>query len=496
MTYTRSSPIRGASTVTGDQLFAAFQPMVPAGQLANVKRACNAIAIYSAATGLDPLVVAAIIWIETGAPGTGLPFRSAWYMAGFNFGNLGITGDDDQNAAAQTWTTPGDGVLATVAHLVGYSAGKSWRSVWDADALGDPTAIDKRFTLAIANTPNSAGVATLGDLNRRWAIDRDDDYGGKLAERANALAAAINDLPVTTPSTPAEPAEGEPMTPATLDYSSLSFPVEVRFIPAGQTMQRPGTPMQPTRTTWHDTGNPGARTNAESHAGWMAAGCPDGNGNPTYTSWHFTVDDGKAIQHIPLNEVAWHAGDGANGPGNLTSIAIEECVNSDRDAAKTRANAAELHAFLIKTLNLQSGTVNGCVQHNYWSGKNCPEVIRNAGLWPEMQRQMTARLGSIPTTPVYADAAPVAKGSAVINGYVFLAPGGKTVQADVVPVKYADKDQPATGPALKKGTKLTQDQIGHYVVGTDGALWVELVDVPGVKSGSRIPAIALISEAA
>ena len=322
---------------------------------------------------------------------------------------------------------------------------------------------------------------------------------------SKAMAAELNangfDPPVTVPPgedpEPIPPGEGEPMTtPQYLDYSSLSFPVEVRFIPAGQTMQRPGTPMQPTRTTWHDTGNPGARTNAESHAGWMAAGCPDGNGNPTYTSWHFTVDDGKAIQHIPLNEVAWHAGDGANGPGNLTSIAIEECVNADRDAAKTRANAAELHAFLIKTLNLQSGTVNGCVQHNYWSGKNCPEVIRNAGLWPEMQRQMTARLGSIPTTPVYADAAPVAKGSAVINGCGFLAAGGKTVQADVVPVKYADKDQPATGPALKKGTKLTQDQIGHYVVGTDGALWVELVDVPGVKSGSRIPAIALISEAA
>lgn len=282
-------------------------------------------------------------------------------------------------------------------------------------------------------------------------------------------------------------------TPQKLDYSSLSFPVEVRFIPASQTMQRPGYAMAPASTTWHDTGNPGARTNAESHARWMAAGCPDANGNPTYTSWHFTVDDGRAIQHIPLNEVAWHAGDGSNGPGNRTSIAIEECVNSDRNAAKTRANAAELHAFLIRELKLQGGTVNGCVQHNYWSGKNCPEVIRNAGLWPEMQRQMTARLGSTPTTPVYAEAAPVAKGSQVINGYVFLAPGGKTVQADVVPVKYADKDQPATGPALKKGTKLTQDQIGHYVVGTDGALWVELVDVPGVQNGSRIPALALIA---
>jgi len=341
-------------------------------------------------------------------------------------------------------------------------------------------------------------TTTIADLIGVYAPKSDgNDTEGYIAK----VVATINDNgfdpPVTTPSTPPEPIPGEQETPVTvpqyLDYSSLSFPVEVRFIPASQTMQRPGYAMAPARTTWHDTGNPGARTNAESHARWMAAGCPDANGNPTYTSWHFTVDDGRAIQHIPLNEVAWHAGDGSNGPGNRTSIAIEECVNSDRNAAKTRANAAELHAFLIRELKLQGGTVNGCVQHNYWSGKNCPEVIRNAGLWPEMQRQMTARLGSTPTTPVYAEAAPVAKGSQVINGYVFLAPGGKTVQADVVPVKYADKDQPATGPALKKGTKLTQDQIGHYVVGTDGALWVELVDVPGVQNGSRIPALALIA---
>ena len=344
-----------------------------------------------------------------------------------------------------------------------------------------------------------AAATTIEELLYTYAPPQWNDTEGLITKMVNQLNAWLPDWspPVTTPSTPPEPIPGEQETPVTvpqyLDYSSLSVPVEVRFIPASQTMQRPGYAMAPARTTWHDTGNPGARTNAESHARWMAAGCPDANGNPTYTSWHFTVDDGRAIQHIPLNEVAWHAGDGSNGPGNRTSIAIEECVNSDRNAAKTRANAAELHAFLIRELKLQGGTVNGCVQHNYWSGKNCPEVIRNAGLWPEMQRQMTARLGSTPTTPVYAEAAPVAKGSQVINGYVFLAPGGKTVQADVVPVKYADKDQPATGPALKKGTKLTQDQIGHYVVGTDGALWVELVDVPGVQNGSRIPALALIA---
>lgn len=218
MTYTRASALLRPSPVTWEELYVAFEPMTPPDQLGNLRRVCQAIVIYCAATGADPFVVAAIGWIETGAAGTGLPFRSEWWRKGFNFGNLGITGTPSQNAAAQTWSTPGDGVLATVAHLIGYALGKNWRTAWDTDALGDPTIIDKRFTLAIDNTPNRNGVTTLGDLNRRWAIDRDDDYGGKLATRANALVAAVekyrasrpDDPPVTTPATPEEPVEQEP----------------------------------------------------------------------------------------------------------------------------------------------------------------------------------------------------------------------------------------------------------------------------------------------
>ena len=222
MTYTRNSPIRGTSTVSEQQLYDAFAPMTPPSQLANLRKVCHQITTDSAATGVDPLVVSSIGWIETGAPGTGLPFRSSWWVNGFNFGNLGITGDKQQNAAAQTWSTPGDGVRATVAHLVGYSSGKNWRSVWDTDELGDPTVIDKRFNLAIANTPNSGGVKTLADLNNRWAVDIDNDYGGKLAERANKLAAAIKDPPVTIPPNEnPEPIPGEQEPPmATYNYDN------------------------------------------------------------------------------------------------------------------------------------------------------------------------------------------------------------------------------------------------------------------------------------
>ena len=350
-----------------------------------------------------------------------------------------------------------------------------------------------------------AAATTIEELLYTYAPPKWNDTEGLIKAMVNDLNAWLPKWspPVNSPSGEDPepiPGEGEPpmTTPVSLDYSSLSFPVEVRLIPAKQTHQRTGLALTPAYSTWHDTDNKAKGANAESHARWMAEGCPDNNGNPTDTSWHFTVDDGKAIQHIPLNEVAWHAGDGYNGPGNRTSIAIEECVNSDRDAAKTRRNAAELHAFLIKALKLQGGTVNALVQHNRWSGKDCPAEIRRLGLWPSVVSQVSQFLaagGGTPSQPSYAQAHPVSKGSQIINEHVFLAPGGKTFQAQTTPREYGDPGAKATGPDIAKGTKITQDNISHYVVGTGDVpnIWLVLTGVSGVADGSRVPAEAVIA---
>ena len=58
--------------------------------------------------------------------------------------------------------------------------------------------------------------------------------------------------------------------------------------------------------TIHDTGNDKKNADALAHAKYVSTGQNVG------TSWHFTVDENSIYQHMPLNEKAYHAGDGQN----------------------------------------------------------------------------------------------------------------------------------------------------------------------------------------
>ncbi|TKH04809.1 N-acetylmuramoyl-L-alanine amidase [Peribacillus simplex] len=141
------------------------------------------------------------------------------------------------------------------------------------------------------------------------------------------------------------------------------------FIPAGR-KNRPGRKINgPCFITIHDTANPEKGTDALNHARYLkgdhAAELP--------ISWHFTVDDTRVVQHLPLTEMGLHAGDGGEGPGNSTSIGIEICENADGNRTKAEDHASELVAKLLIDLKLGIGAV---VQHNKWNGKDCPHIIR------------------------------------------------------------------------------------------------------------------------
>lgn len=120
--------------------------------------------------------------------------------------------------------------------------------------------------------------------------------------------------------------------------------------------------------TIHETGSPGKGANAQAHANLQS------RKNPRQASWHYQVDDKEIIQSFPDDVMCWAAGDG-RGPGNTQSIHIEICVNSDGDFHKAVRNASELTKYLMDKYNIP---IENVVQHNKWSGKNCPANLRGA----------------------------------------------------------------------------------------------------------------------
>lgn len=140
------------------------------------------------------------------------------------------------------------------------------------------------------------------------------------------------------------------------------------FIRKG-TAARPGRAMCPKFITIHNTANTSKGAGARSHASYMTVN----GGQNKSVSYHYVVDDSEIIRLIPDSEIAWHAGDGAKGIGNLQSIAIEICENPESNLCQATDNAAELTARLMSDWKIPIANV---VQHNHWSGKNCPRRIR------------------------------------------------------------------------------------------------------------------------
>lgn len=117
--------------------------------------------------------------------------------------------------------------------------------------------------------------------------------------------------------------------------------------------------------TIHETANSARGANAQAHANLQS------NGNSRAASWHWQVDDKQAIQSFPHTARCWHAG---SASGNSQSIGVEICVNSDGDFRQVLVNAA---ALVRKIMRDEGIPLTNVVQHNYWSGKNCPAQIRS-----------------------------------------------------------------------------------------------------------------------
>lgn len=152
-----------------------------------------------------------------------------------------------------------------------------------------------------------------------------------------------------------------------------------------------------TYITVHQTGNTNRGANAQAHANLQS------NGNSRKASWHETVDDKECIQSFPHTAQCWHAGDG-RGVGNLHSIAVEICINKDGNYVDAVRNGALRVAQLRIMHGIPAAHV---VQHNRWSGKNCPAQIRKgqAGIdWAEFLRLVDAFYAELSNKPAPAPA--------------------------------------------------------------------------------------------
>ncbi|MDL2215764.1 N-acetylmuramoyl-L-alanine amidase [Ruminococcaceae bacterium OttesenSCG-928-N02] len=155
-------------------------------------------------------------------------------------------------------------------------------------------------------------------------------------------------------------------------YYVMGVPVYSSFLPVGSPA-RAGTQRTVEMIVIHETANTSAHANAQAHAQYLLSG--EGGS----TAWHYTVDENEIYQHIPDDEVAYHAGDGMQpGGGNIGGIGIELCINYGCDFDAVMDNAARLTAEL---LFLHKLTTQDIVQHYDCSGKNCPAHMRGTGLY-------------------------------------------------------------------------------------------------------------------
>jgi hypothetical protein len=233
-----------------------------------------------------------------------------------------------------------------------------------------------------------------------------------------------------------------------------------------------------TLTTWHDTGPTGG--NADGEWSWANNG-RQGAGPAGYQA---IIDDDEIIICHPFDRVTWHAG---NQVGNVTSYGAEQC-REGVDRAKSIANAAAFHGAVCAAKGWSVDTA--LVQHNYWTGKNCPSYIRANGLWSNAVRQTTdaalaakvaAEGGSPPPTkPIYEkpagipelDVISTAEGVApayiVASGTTWFWVGDRVeVTKETGRYQRASKQSARVGADLKPGEELDVDWITEY----EGNLW-------------------------
>ena len=170
--------------------------------------------------------------------------------------------------------------------------------------------------------------------------------------------------------------------------NSVGYKIVNMFKPSMYHINAPYA-MTPKYITIHNTGN---TASARNEAAYM-------NSNSNYTSYHVAIDDKEAVQVVPFNRNAWHAGDG-QGQGNRASIGIEICYSMDNGysgAMSARYKQAQENTalYVAYVLHQYGWGTDRLRQHWNWSGKDCPHKMRAHNGWGAFVARVQQHLNAI-----------------------------------------------------------------------------------------------------
>lgn len=174
--------------------------------------------------------------------------------------------------------------------------------------------------------------------------------------------------------------------------------VKDHILPSLYTLKAPNA-MKPEYITIHNTANDAT---ARNEIAYMKR-------NKAQTGYHVAIDDREAIEAIPFNRNAWHAGDGG-GAGNRKSIGIEICYSKSGGAkyVQAEANTIEYTAQLLKEYGW---TIDRVKWHRDWSGKNCPHRILEGGRGNAVRKAIADRLAELTKPKQEVDSVSQTKGT-------------------------------------------------------------------------------------
>lgn len=248
-----------------------------------------------------------------------------------------------------------------------------------------------------------SGTTTLLDLIKVYAPASDsndpEQYVRNILTRFDRWGVEPMEVPVASPV----------IVPR---IKAKACPLEIRVL-TGPMINRPALAMPDASfVSVHEVGNTDPGADEEMHADFVHNG-----GGENAVSFHFVVGPTKAIQLVYLNENAWHASDYYSGRGNRDSIAIETIQIGD--FAATLSHLAWLIAeiyrnptrFAFRTDVGRTDDLDPALmrertkQHNFWAPdrKNCPQFIRDRGLWTPLLDAVAVELKPIaPAVKRYA----------------------------------------------------------------------------------------------